>query len=570
MSSVTLRIRATSPCVAFAVLALVSSLPAEAQPAANPAAVRNVGAAADGNRHARSRHPAGDGSRVPGRGAGRPGRRGEPVSEHSAQWKGRGHPGASAVRRPRCSYARPTDAAQRRARRLHGQSVGAESGARRDNRQRRKHFSDRARSRDSCERAAPCGSSPIETLARIPALYEDVSLGWSDGVLTRFLLGKRFAGIRLLEWLSVLLGLPILYLVTVVLNKLLRPLIRAASRRLFKTSELFAGEALPIPIRLLLLVLAIDWFRSSLPAPLLVRQFWSNLSALIAIIAFVWLFILINGEVEQYIRRRLPGASIGGATSLLRLGRRAVDFLVILVGVIVLLRHFGIDPTPALAGLGVGGIAVALAAQKTLENVIAGTSLILDKAVRIGDVMKMGDLVGTVDHIGLRSTRIRTRDRTIVSVPNSQIANASIETLSARDKFWFHPVVGVRYETTPEQLREIVDGFRRLLDEHPWSTATLSGSDSFDSVRFRSTSKCSRTFCPRLGSLPGDPGTAPLRRNGHRQQGGCGDRVSVADDIRRQCIAGRQQACRRRGHGAVSVNFSERSEIRASSGRHQK
>jgi MscS family membrane protein len=140
---------------------------------------------------------------------------------------------------------------------------------------------------------------------------------------------------------------------------------------------------------------------------------------------------------------------------------------VVLVGVIVLLRHFGIDPTPALAGLGVGGIAVALAAQKTLENVIAGTSLILDKAVRIGDIMKMGDLVGTVDHIGLRSTRIRTRDRTIVSVPNSQIANASIETLSARDKFWFHPIVGVRYETTPEQLREIVDGFRRLLDEHP-------------------------------------------------------------------------------------------------------
>ncbi len=322
------------------------------------------------------------------------------------------------------------------------------------------------------DRVTRAKSSPVwlfsdRTLATIPALYKDVSLGWSDGVVTRFLLGKRFAGIRLLEWLSVLLGLPLLYLVTAVLNKLLRPLIRAVSRRLFKTSALFAGEALPIPIRLLFLVLALDWFRSSLPAPLLVRQFWSNLSALIAIIAFVWLFILINGEVEQYIRHRNPGASIGGAPSLLRLGRRGVDFLVILVGIVVLLRHFGVDPTPALAGLGVGGIAVALAAQKTLENVIAGISLILDKAVRIGDIVKMGDLFGTVNHIGLRSTRIRTRDRTIVSVPNSQIANASIETLSARDKFWFHPVVGVRYETTPEQLREIVDGFRRLLDEHP-------------------------------------------------------------------------------------------------------
>jgi MscS family membrane protein len=152
---------------------------------------------------------------------------------------------------------------------------------------------------------------------------------------------------------------------------------------------------------------------------------------------------------------------------LLRLARRAVDVLVLFGGFIALLRHFGIDPTPALAGLGVGGIAVALAAQKTLENVIAGASLIFDQAVRVGDFLKMGDVQGTVDHIGLRSTRIRTLDRTVVSIPNGQIANVSLETLSARDKFWFHPVVPLRFESTPEQLRSVVDGIRQLLDEHP-------------------------------------------------------------------------------------------------------
>ena len=123
-----------------------------------------------------------------------------------------------------------------------------------------------------------------------------------------------------------------------------------------------------------------------------------------------------------------------------------------------MLRHFGVDPTPALAGLGVGGIAVALAAQKTLENVIAGASLIFDQAVRVGDFLKVGEVAGTVEHIGLRSTRIRTLDRTIVSIPNSQIASASLETLSARDKFWFHPVVRLRYDTTPAQLRGVLDG----------------------------------------------------------------------------------------------------------------
>ena len=305
------------------------------------------------------------------------------------------------------------------------------------------------------------------TLAAIPAVYDEIALRWGDVPIPRFLTNTRIAGVRLLEWVAVLLGLPLLYLLTVVLNRILTPLIRGVWRRLFKTSNLFARELLPAPVRVLLLALAIQWFRSSLPAPLLVRQFWSGVASVMTIAAVVWLTILGNGIIEAHIRRRPGAARIAGASSLLRLARRVVDFAVILIGAIALIRHFGIDPTPALAGLGVGGIAVALAAQKTLENVIAGTSLILDQAVRVGDFLKMGDVAGTVDHIGLRSTRIRTMDRTIVSVPNSQIANASLETISARDKFWFHPVVGLRYETTSKQLRAVVDGFRRLLDEHP-------------------------------------------------------------------------------------------------------
>jgi MscS family membrane protein len=143
-----------------------------------------------------------------------------------------------------------------------------------------------------------------------------------------------------------------------------------------------------------------------------------------------------------------------------------VDVLVLLAGLLATLRHFGVDPTPVLAGLGVGGIAVALAAQKTLENVIAGVSLIFDDAVRVGDFLKAGEIQGTVDHIGLRSTRIRTLDRTIVSVPNGQLANMNLETLSVRDKFWFHPIVGLRYETSADQLRAVLDGIRGMLARH--------------------------------------------------------------------------------------------------------
>jgi MscS family membrane protein len=140
--------------------------------------------------------------------------------------------------------------------------------------------------------------------------------------------------------------------------------------------------------------------------------------------------------------------------------------LLLFGGFLFVLHHFGINLTAALAGLGVGGIAIALAAQKTLENVIAGVSLIADDAVRVGDFLNLGDIQGTVEGVGLRSTRIRTLDRTMVSLPNGQIANMRLETLSARDKFWFHPVIALRYETTTPQLHSILTGIRELLRQH--------------------------------------------------------------------------------------------------------
>jgi MscS family membrane protein len=143
------------------------------------------------------------------------------------------------------------------------------------------------------------------------------------------------------------------------------------------------------------------------------------------------------------------------------------DVLLVVAAVLVALQYFGLNPTAALAGLGIGGIAVALAAQKTLENVIGGLSLIFDKAVRVGDFLKLGDMVGTVDSIGLRSTRFRTLDRTILSVPNGQIANATLETLSVRDMCWFRHVLGLQYGTKAAQLRRIMDEIRILLGVHP-------------------------------------------------------------------------------------------------------
>jgi MscS family membrane protein len=226
----------------------------------------------------------------------------------------------------------------------------------------------------------------------------------------------------------------------------------------------------------LVLAIATRSLLSALSFSLVLRQVFSSIAEVLIIVSIAWLLMQLNAVVEKHVGPRVAAPNTA-AVSLVRVARRCVDVLVVFGALIAMLRHFGVDPTPALAGLGVGGIAVALAAQKTLENVIAGASLIFDQAVRVGDSLKMGEIIGTVEHIGLRSTRIRTLDRTLVSVPNSLIANASLETLSARDKFWFHPIVGLRYETTPDQLQLVTEGIRRFLEQHT--------SISRESVRVR-------------------------------------------------------------------------------------
>lgn len=302
-----------------------------------------------------------------------------------------------------------------------------------------------------------------KTLNSIPDAFQEIATPPIEAMLPQFLVKNRIGGVPLFQWLAIFLGVPLLYFVTGLLNPFLRLAVGPVWQRIRHT-ELQNRRILPAPIRLLLVALAIRWTLSRFGLSFLARQFWSTLSLFIFIAACVWLLMLLNAWGERHLLR--VRGTVSGSASVLRLARRTIDVLLLFIGVLFILHHFDVNLTAAMAGLGVGGIAVALAAQKTLENVIAGVSLIADQAVRVGDTLKVGDIVGTVEEIGLRSTRIRTLDRTVVSVPNGQIANLSLETLSARDKFWFHPVIGLRYETGPDQLRAIVAGIRQLLDEH--------------------------------------------------------------------------------------------------------
>jgi MscS family membrane protein len=316
-----------------------------------------------------------------------------------------------------------------------------------------------------------------KTLEFIPEVYEEINVPSVDILLPQFLVTTRVAGIPLFEWFVVFVGLPLFYMLAKLMNQLLSPLIGQLRRSLTHKPDLPNPVVLPRPARLLLIAIVIRWLLSKVGLSLLARQFWTSVAVMLTVAAIVWILIRLNRRAELYADLRLRSRNLAGTASVLRLTRRVIDVLLIFGGVLAILSYFGVNPTAALAGLGVGGIAVALAAQRTLENFIGGASLIFDRVVRVGDTLRVGDILGTVDEVGLRSTRIRTLDRTVVSVPNGQIATMSLETLSVRDKFWFHPRIGLRYETTAAQIKSVIDGIRTLLLEH--------ASIERDSVRVR-------------------------------------------------------------------------------------
>jgi MscS family membrane protein len=96
-----------------------------------------------------------------------------------------------------------------------------------------------------------------------------------------------------------------------------------------------------------------------------------------------------------------------------------------------------------------------------------GVAVVSDRPVTVGDFCKFGERVGTVEDIGLRSTRVRTLDRTVVSIPNSEFSSMVLENFSRRDKVWFHPMLNLRRDTKPDQVRNILGSIRQILTEHP-------------------------------------------------------------------------------------------------------
>jgi MscS family membrane protein len=218
------------------------------------------------------------------------------------------------------------------------------------------------------------------------------------------------------------------------------------------------------------LIFPVAMFRGAIPMlglSALVRLVAERLCEFFLIVGSAWLCMRIADALASGLEIVLLARNNSFPRSTLSLSARLLKIAILVFAFTALLSDWGYNTSTILAGLGVGGIAIALAAQKTIENLFGGVSVISDRPVRIGDFCKFGTGAGTVEDIGLRSTRIRTVDRTLVTVPNGVFSAMTLENFSRVDKTLFHIKLNLLRDTTPEQVRALLESIGGTLKAHP-------------------------------------------------------------------------------------------------------
>ncbi len=305
-----------------------------------------------------------------------------------------------------------------------------------------------------------------ETLSKVPELYDNLEAHQVESKLPPSLVRNMFLGMPLWQWLALLAAIPVALAIGWAVVLLL-----AIPRRLWlkfrNRPSLHSYSYMSRPLLISFSALAHRAIAGYLGLPLLPRLYYYRVIGVLISIGFFWFLLRSTSLTMHRLRTNAISAGHTGTGTLMVLAERLITALVAIVAVLATLGILGFNLTTVLAGLGIGGIAIAFAAQKTLENLFGGISVLADEVIRVGDFCRFGDRVGTVEDISLRSTRVRTLERTELSIPNGSLATMSIENFTRRDKFLFNPTLGIRGETSADQLRYLLAEIRRMLYEHP-------------------------------------------------------------------------------------------------------
>lgn len=301
-----------------------------------------------------------------------------------------------------------------------------------------------------------------ETLRQVPDIHREFQRDHLERYVPNYLKDTKLFHYPIWRWIAIAILVLFAWFFTwiiIVGYRFVYRLIFKGQRR--KDIKQFKG-----PIRILSLALGF-YIVSLMSHSLLAGLFFSRVSETLAIIGITWVCLYFVDPVIDRMMKRKHLSRSSGKIALARLSSKIIKVTIIVIGAIIIFYMANLNLTAVITGLGVGGIAVAFAAQKTLENLFGGVMIISDQPIRVGDFCKVGEFQGTVEDIGLRSTQLRTINRTVVSIPNGQLATMSLENYTVRDKYLFRHKVQLRYETSSDQLRFVIAHIKRILFEHP-------------------------------------------------------------------------------------------------------
>jgi MscS family membrane protein len=302
------------------------------------------------------------------------------------------------------------------------------------------------------------------TIAAVLNLNMSPVAPWLAHYLPPFLISVEFLSTPLWAWLALLLTALILFVVARSSGRLLLPVLQKAGERLTPRAPWGLAQALLRPVRTILAIAAFRLVVEVVRPAAVARVYIGRVLELMVMWSIAWCLVRIVDVLLSRVESSMATRHEFSGRSILRLGRRTASVTIVIIVILMVLSSWGYNTATLVAGLGVGGIAIALAAQQTIANIFGGVAVIGDHPVSIGDFGKFGDILGTIEDIGMRSTQVRTLNRTVMSVPNSTFASANLENYSMRDKILFNPTFQLKRSTPDEEVWRLIDALRKALD----------------------------------------------------------------------------------------------------------
>ena len=307
-----------------------------------------------------------------------------------------------------------------------------------------------------------------DTVLEVPRMHDSVGLPEFEKRLPAFLTEARFGTLPLWVPLAMIAMLLVLYPISRLVLAAVAGAVRAVARLRHRAAGGIFGEAWATwsrPSAFLLTLLLHHGVAPAMGVPLLYRLYYDRAISVLVVCGVVWLLWRLTDGLFQRLRTRLFAMGTTSLPSGLEPGRRLLKGIVLVLGGLGALGILGVNLSTTLAGLGLTSLVIAFAAQKTLENVFGGFSVLADRTIVVGEFCRIGTQVGEVEEVGLRSTRLRTIDRTVLLVPNGALATMTLENLSRRDKYLFNHTLGLRHGTSASQLEQIMANIRLRLEK---------------------------------------------------------------------------------------------------------